>query len=57
MFSRTAIQTRSVRIAADGERTTDLFMPAAEDFGEQADFMTESFFSSIDNCLRYSILF
>lgn len=57
MFSRAAIETGAVRIFADGERATDFFMPAAEEFAEQADFLAERLVGSISESFRRSISF
>ncbi len=56
LLARAAVQTSAIRISADCERTTEFFMPAAENLSEQADFAAENLFSPIDGRVRYSIL-
>ncbi len=57
MFARAAVQTSAIRIVADGKRATQTFVPAAEQRGEETDFIAERFVGSVDERLRYSILF
>jgi hypothetical protein len=57
MFARAAFQTSAIRIVADSERTTQTFMPAAEERAEQTDFITKRFAGSVDERFSDSILF
>jgi hypothetical protein len=57
LFASAAVQTGAIRIAADGERATQTFMPAAEKRAEQTDFIAERLAGSVDERFRRSILF
>jgi len=56
-FARSALQTGAIRIAADGKRATQTFMPAAEERAEQTDFIAERFAGPAAERFRDSILF
>jgi hypothetical protein len=57
MFQRTAIQTRAVGGFLIGERAAQLFVPAPENFAHDSDFFTKHTVGSIQDRLRYPILF
>ncbi len=57
MFASAAVQTGAIRIAADGERAAQTFVPAAEQRAEQTDFIAERLAGSFDERFHRSILF
>lgn len=57
LTARSAVEASTVRVTADGKRSGQLFVPAAEKRAEQTDFAAENRVCAIDNRLRDGILF